>query len=246
MITDFPTIVIFGHGRSGTSTFRKIINCHESAFIIGEPFNKDFQKWASPNTPHFLDMVAKQGIGYTFKVLKKHCRGIKHLKQQLNYPQNKWIITNPNHRIILMWRRNLLQTAVSIELAKFSGIWAIQDTKNLKSAYVNMPPIDLDMLRHHIKRVGREMNKYKALIKSRPHIEVVYEDFYLQMNLEKQLELLNKTFEFIGLNPDEFNWAKIRSFLDKSSNKMNNDYKMIPNYNEIVKLGNKVTGFLTV
>jgi len=237
-----PFIVIFGHGRSGTSTFRKILCTHPDTTILGEPFNLEYHKW-SKSTADYNKCVMNEGIEATIRRMRQSADGMKHLKHQLPHETNRWLLSQRDHRVILMRRRNLLQTAVSIEVAKQSGVWAKDDTDNLAEAYANLPPLNIKDLKGHIERIGREMTGYCRFMEQYPHFEIVYEDFYLDMDQSAQLDVVIRAIEFVGLSPALCDWSRIKRLLDRS-NKINTDYRFIKNYDEVAALGCITTGQL--
>lgn len=242
-----PFTMIFGHGRSGTSTLRQIYNCNPNFNLLGEPFNPSFNDWL-PNLPKFSDMAARVGIQQTMATLRGYpCRGIKHLKHQLPAADNLWLLTQADHRVVFVWRRNLLQTAVSMVLGRLTNVWARDDNRDIAEAYRNLPPMDAAEVLNSIDRVGGQVQWYRQALRfwNIPHFEVVYEDFYLHHDEVKKISTIKDMFGFTGIDASGCDWARVRELL--RNNKLNDrTYHLIPNFQEIAGLGSATRGFLTV
>ena len=242
-----PFVTIFGHGRSGTSTLRQIYNCNQGFNLLGEPFNPSFNNW-SPNLPRFSELVTNIGVQQCVAAMRAvPCHGMKHLKHQLSAADNLWLLTQPDHRVVFVWRRNLLQTAVSISLAKATSIWARDDVADISAAYRRLPPLNTAEILDSMERIGGQVEWYRKSLKfwRVPHFELVYEDFYVHHDEAKKLDTLREMFRFTGTDASKCDWGRVKELL--ATNKLNDHtHHLIPNFQEVANLGSAARGFLTV
>lgn len=241
-----PFTLIFGHGRSGTSTLRQIFNCNPGFNMLGEPFNTHAKNWL-PTAPNYQEIVKRSGLHRAMAAIRETANGMKHLKYQLSPQANLWMLFQTDYRVVFMWRRNMLQTAVSVALGQITNIWARDDVRDVREAYRNIPPLDIAKLQETMARMGGQMRWYKEALRlwKIPHFEIVYEDFYLAMTEEERLAKLREMFAFTETDTSQCDWDKVVELL--RTNKLNaHTYHLIPNYEEIAALGSPEVGFLTV
>lgn len=234
-------IIIFGHARSGTSSFQGVVGSCPGVRLAGEPFNPGFKTW-SDDWPDLYRIYRKVGFRRAVELIGQEGKGFKHLFNQLPAADNLWLLNQPSNRVIFMWRRNLLHAAVSLELARITNVWAADDTDDKEKAHRGLPPLSAGTIADQIKELESGISLYKEFLSTRPHFPIVYEDFYGASDSVKR-DATKRALSFVGLNPNSCNWSKVSELLSVE-NKVTTDYSVIQNYDEIAALGTKDTGFL--
>lgn len=155
--------------------------------------------------------------------------------------------------IILLWRRNLLQRAISGQISSQMGVWVPsteEDWRRIREHHFQA--LDVALLREDIDSARAERQRTRELASGcgKPWIEVCYEDFFAaDLQLEARIEAVQKLFVFldVGRLTDETLLAKMELFFDPAVSGFQNAaaYGKIPNIAEVEReLGCSENGFV--
>lgn len=154
--------------------------------------------------------------------------GFKLFAKQLPKHDILNLITNPDYKIILLRRQNMLQAAISYEIAKMTGQWNLIDAKDFAIK------ANITRLKHFIKDNKESIRIFRKHLhkNNKKFLEIHYEQLYT-------LDTVNKIFKFLGV--------KEYKNYEFQNSKLNNAqrYHMISNAEEIEhKLGSPTNGYL--
>jgi len=228
-------IVIFSHSRSGSSSLFYLLNTHPGVNLLGEPFNPYREKWAPDKKNYVNDVKSATDLDLALADIYKEHNGFKTLTAQMPVSLNEHLLSSlgENDKIILLHRKNLLQTAVSISISEQTGEW--ENAKLIKERVQNgcLKPIDIEELKGFMRVASKVGTYYRDFLlgNQQSFYEVTYEDLYLSTK-ERRVELVDEIFNFLELPLPYFNLD-----LFFSKRKITNSfetYKHIPNLDEII------------
>ena len=246
-------IFVISEGRSGSTLlcqlldqYRNVINLNESLINVDMYFrdkNKKFDKFLktkdenSSNVIELHDKLLKDPINLINNissyyndtdtiVAKLHLTESRIFEEQnLN-----WILSQPNHKFILLERNNFLESYLSLRIAEQTKIWHYDDTTNIKFK------IDLLDFINELQHQKWRINNIKFKLKNH-NID------YLSLEYDKNLKNYNID-EFINLITPWFNANDIELQSDDSKekitvtkqNKNENIFDNISNADELINL----------
>lgn len=242
--------IVLSHPRSGTTYLTNYIlashsevHCYDELFflsdttknwlnLIGHNTMKDFpfnyyKKYISSNYS-----LKRYLINYTKKVQKftgKNIIGFKLFPAQLKKNEIEYLLVDQLIPIVLLKRKNIIQSAISYQIAKITGQWSYKNKDDLEKF-----SIDTFEIEKFIKfNFDRLLFFEKLLIKHDiPFYKCYYENLF-------QLESINRVFNFLDVPPI--------SEIPKGDKKLNTPdrYKKIINLKEIEnKFCNDEYGYL--
>jgi LPS sulfotransferase NodH len=216
--------MIFAQPRSGSSSLKEIISSQEIP-ILGEPFNVDV-------TQEYLQKIKKEKFQDILNEIKQKYLGLKHLFFQLEYKKN--IILLENYRTVFLYRENILEASLSVQMAIQTKKWAASDV-NYQSDYHKIKHININQVLETCKELHSFNKLYNEKIKK--NLIIKYEDLY-QNDEEKQMDMIKFIFDFLKIKIKDK--EKIKFFCDKK-NKLNKEKwsEIIENYNEILEAYDK-------
>ncbi len=269
---NFHRFIIITQGRTGGTTLQKILNIHPKINTIFEPFSPrknigiSFSRKYLNENHEIASLVPKPLVPeteyyhwvhqYPISVLKKvleeihqEFNGIKHLLYSLPYEMNQYLLRQPEYKLIVLTRQNLLQQAISFNISNQSGEWETNQKKVIESQYV---PINVQTLKDTIAQYQQEIKVYKVELQkmNRDFLEIHYEDiFNIDLSLEVKLEKVYQILNYLGFSwfEEEEQVNRVKDLLDPKKTKLNSHqtYLLIPNILEIEKeLGCEETGYL--
>jgi hypothetical protein len=243
-----PKFVLFAHPRSGSSTLLRVLQSHPRLRVAEEPFHEKYQEW-TPDEPKYVDLITDvASLEDQLAALFAKYDGIKVLDYQLPPEIYTHLLLMPELKVIFLRRRNLLQAAVSLFIAKQTDVWKVWDLKgDIASAYANLEPIALDELAEHLDYARELRECYGRVIARKPagaRLIVEYEDFYTD-DVARNRESARRVFDFLGLEMPASDG--LDSLLDPRTSKLNYTglYANLPNAREIdARFGSDETGWL--
>ena len=235
-------LLLFAHGRTGSTTLMHVLNQHPEINLMFEPFNKHTGEYNNSKPKDFEELKI------LLEEINNSNNGFKHICGQLSHEQEESLLMDSSYFVIYLYRKNLLQRAVSQKLSQQTNIWTASD-RNKKREPIKYDRIDIKELNNNIDWVRKERKKnINFFIKSeKPYVILDYDDIFSPyLRNQQKLNKINKILLKIGLEPIKIN-KYINKLLNPRISKIasSNYYKNIPNYQEIEdKLGNSVNGFL--
>jgi len=214
--------LILAHARSGSTTLAEIFESQNQT-VSFEPFNAHNHRGIN-----YLDHWGKEGFESAFDLILASYNGIKHLYSFTNFDQTKYMKSKCN--TIFLYRNNLLDAALSLELAFKTNVWMkaqknheyLKEKVNIKIEKIQGA---ISNLRTHLKNLDDTCYK------------ISYEDLY-GLN---GFDIIKEIFKFT--NCPIKNESLIHELLNKK-NKLNNRSwcEVIGNWDEIasINFGNTV------
>lgn len=209
--------IIFAHPRCGSTTLFNIIKWQQNNGH-NEPFNELLQ-----DENNYLRNLNEKGIEFTTKKIFHNVQFIKHLSGCIKPEENKYLLEN--YKIIFLYRKNLLDAAISKVVAEQTNIWHSIDV-NYESDYLKIKYIDPKLIDFQLQKIKKHMD-YASMVKN--VMFVAYEDiFQSKYNFFK----MEKIFNFLDLRL--YNHKSIQLFLSEK-NKLNKKKweEVLENYSDI-------------
>lgn len=243
--------VLFCEARTGSTTLMRIFNLHAEIRCLDEPFNYDYSPAYAgkiTNTESLYQVLAE--------IWQTH-NGIKHVADPSGWPfkesgLNHNLLLNPDHDMILLTRRNRLRRALSVEIARQTGVWQPwnEEDRN-RSGLFKYSPIPTARLRARLDADARFLEDVNADVRIRAGRSFVldYEDLFGDTH-NQTIVVVNKMLAFLGLdNFQSVSVYKILEMLDLRTSVTASDsqnlYRLIPNIDQIeAELGSAETGWL--
>jgi hypothetical protein len=246
-------VLIFALPRTGSTSLMRMLNCHPALHICNEPFNRDtksIEGLGPVDSADALDAALE-------RVWMEH-NGIKHVWQSSGWPfttgrLNRRLLLRSAGRVVSLTRRNLLQQAVSNELARqthFYNHW--QGAARERQAALSYRSLDERRLRHCLRTWPRATAKFRRkLLRSQLRTHLLdYEDLFgPDRDSASRRERLQRVFQFLGLSLEDgnVNRRRIDELLDSGRSKVNSaeTYLRVPGIEAIERqFGSDRTGWL--
>jgi hypothetical protein len=255
MMSDNERVILIAWPRSGSSSLWQIMRSHPQLQLMeDEPFNEYFASWAPGNLDYlariYLARIETESFDGVPHELFAEYNGIKILSYQLDEEQLTSLIGRRDVRLVYINRRNLLQTAVSDQVAKYAKLWNRWDLdagESLERRYDGLPSLDLDDLRTYIDDLVTHRAWVESLLDRRGDAGTVrlrYEDLYFATR-ESQHAQLADVWQLLDVAP--LDAPTLDYYLDPRTAKLAaaNTYGRLPNADEIdAALGADDTGWL--
>jgi LPS sulfotransferase NodH len=242
-------VVLAAHARSGSNTVVEVLDAVPSISMLNEPFNERFSEWA-PDGRTYRDRVHDVGsLDAVMDEIFAAYTGIKLLHYQLDLPLRTHLLLRPDVHVITLRRRNLLEAAVSQEIAMQTDYWKREvATGPIEDRYAGLRPVPLDSVRGTMTWFRSEAAAAAAILADRTDgrvLELVYEDLHLASR-DEQDRVLDGLWSFLGVDrPDS---PRLRQVLDPNEVQQAGaaTYGQLPNLREIDEaLGSDEVGRLT-
>jgi hypothetical protein len=237
------------HPRSGSNSLVDILDLHPDISMLNEPFNENFTTWALGNE-NYLERV--HGVSSLQTVLDEifaAYSGLKILTYQLPTELLRYVLLRPEHHVVTLRRRNLLEAAVSNLIALQTNLWKTGDASApLYTYYGDLQPLDVDEVRRIVVGTQALNARVDAVVARRRDgrvLHLAYEDLFLTLP-EHQASQLAELWSFLGVS--EIDDARVLGYLDPAVVQMasSDTYGQLPNAVEINdRLGSDETGYLT-
>ena len=190
-------LLVLSSGRSGSTLMRQYLNCHPGIRLYGELLEEEDSKSISRDADDLITYVTASlaslrglfrfwpFVSYTgFKVFNEQLVrtgiDISHLIRRLNNP-----------RVIVLYRRDLLETYVSLEIAFRSGCWYTGTKSNAIAVDVEWDEL--------VQFVDTERQRWKSSLNGlRDYKDVVFVTF--EELTKHRDETMNKIFQFLDLS----------------------------------------------
>ena len=181
-VRDDERVILFAHPRSGSSSLYQILQAHPALDILEEPFNEKFSSWA-PGNKDYLDVVTDvSSFDEQLAEIFERRNGVKVLDYQLADDLNFHLLRRGDCRVVFLRRKNVLQSAVSAEIAEQTQLWKMWDAaKPRREYYRNLAPISLDAVQRRVGALHRHMSVLEAVVDALPSgqaIKLTYEGLY--------------------------------------------------------------------
>jgi hypothetical protein len=253
---DRVPFVLFSPERTGSTTLVRLLNCHPAIRCIREPFNPQY---TGPVMQRCQELRKTTGLEAAVASLWQVCNGLKHVWHADGWPfaggpaLNRRLLVTGTAAIILLWRRNLLQRAISGQISMQMGVWVPgMEEERRRIREHQFQPLDIPRLRAEIaaERAERQHVGQLAVACGKPWIEVCYEDFLApNLPLEARREAVQRLFDFlqVGRLTHEAVLAQMDLLFDPSVTGFQNAaaYHKIPNIAQVEQeLGSPENGFV--
>lgn len=193
--------VLFCEARTGSTTLMRILNLHAEICCFDEPFNHDY----SP--AHAGRVTCTESLGQVIAEIWQTHNGIKHVADPSGWPfrearLNRNLLLNPGHDLILLTRRNRLRRAVSVEIARQTGVWQpwSEEDRN-KSLLFEYSPIPVARLRTRLDADERFLEEVNSDVRTRAGRSFMldYEDLFRDAH-DQTIVIVNKMIAFLGFD----------------------------------------------
>jgi hypothetical protein len=240
--------ILFAHARSGSTSLTRSLNLHPDVKVAEEPFAKKYSQWHRRER-NYIDLITDiPSLDQVLSEIFSRFDGMKTLDYQLPEETYTHMLLLPQYKVILLHRRNLLQTVVSGLIAEQTSVWHISHLNaGREEMYKHLSPLSMEEIQNRLNYQGYLQSYYSEIVHRKPEdsrMQLYYEDFYSE-DLAKTRNALNGVFTFIGVPASSGN--EFDCFLDPKTAKINDNkrYQLIPNADEInARFGNDNTGWL--
>ncbi|HJR81504.1 MAG TPA: hypothetical protein VJ821_15640 [Anaerolineales bacterium] len=241
-------IVLFAHPRSGSTSLHEILQRHPELNILEEPFNENFTRW-NPSNKNYRELIHDiPSFDRQLAEIFATYNGIKVLDYQLPDELAIHLLQRPDCKIIFLRRSNLLQSIVSVLIAKQTQLWKKWEMiKPLEDYYRELLPLDVHDVQRRVQALKQQLDFFESVLDALPEgkaIKLTYEGLYFT-HLSKRETQLAAVWDFLGVEPLEL--ERIQYYLLPETAKINSKatYALLPNALEIQhRCGNNVTGWL--
>ncbi len=241
-------VILFAHPRSGSTSLYEILQLHPELNILEEPFNENYTQWDNHNK-NYLELIHDiPSLDRQVTEIFITYNGIKMLDYQLPDHLTVHLLQHPDHKIVFLRRRNLLQAIVSVLIAKQTMLWKKWEmTRPLEEYYGNLQPLDIQDVQQRVTALKDHLEFLESIIDARPKeavIKLTYEDLYFS-ELSQQSQKIAETCGLLGIAPLES--EQYPYYLRPEFVKINSaaTYAFLPNAREIQEAcGNDTTGWL--
>ena len=170
--------LILAHARSGSTNLCNIFQS-QGISMICEPYN-------AHRGIEYLDYWGKNGFEESFDLILKEYEGVKHLYSFTTCDQTVYM--KSKCKTVFLYRRNLLDAAVSLELAFKTNVWlSSQKEDGYMSEKINL---DVNLVQSAVNHLYRHKKN-----ESSDCFIVAYEDIYM---VSDGFDLVRCIFDFIG------------------------------------------------
>lgn len=243
--------VLFCEARTGSTTLMRMFNLHAEIRCLDEPFNHDY-------SPAYAGRVTgTESLDQVLAEIWQTYNGIKHVADPSGWPfketrLNHRLLLNHDCDLILLTRRNRLRRAISVEIARQTGVWQPwnEDDRN-RSWFFKYSPIPTARLRARLDADARFLEDVNSAVRSRGGRSFVldYEDLFGDAH-DQTIVIVDKMMTFLGF--DTFQpviMPKILEIFDLhtsvTASDSQNIYRLIPNIDQVeAELGSAETGWL--
>jgi LPS sulfotransferase NodH len=195
--------VLLGHKRCGSTLLSASLSCHRNVFMFGEVFNESIeerqrayrvglknsqaarrQKITAQNYYREGDAAnfLKQSVYYKnywnpvavgFKMFYEHCRDDVGMRQAWSY-----LIAEKDIRVIHLFRLNLLETFLSLTLAKQTNEWARHKGAGRSSRPTRPEPVYLSPkdCEDYFRKLAAEQEEARRNFCGHQMLELTYEN----------------------------------------------------------------------
>lgn len=187
--------VVIAHPRSGSSFLcSKLLNKHDEIFCYSELFNTGnavtkfiTELGLNPNGRKDCEKFLSNFYELAYKKFKKEVIGFKLFEDQAQSFLPFKLISDSNYKIILLKRKNILQAAVSYEIA-------LHTNEFHKKTDFEPFKIKAENIDSFISKYIKDHNEFKRYADENKHeiIEIEYETMFC-------LETINKMYEYLGV-----------------------------------------------
>jgi LPS sulfotransferase NodH len=199
--------IILGYGRTGSTTFRKLLSQHPQVHAYGEVFRRGKRRPPpEANGRRFapgMDPVAflneevygspnefdKRCIG--FKLFHFHGRG-----DSKTYRLWPHLVESRDLRIIFLTRRNLFDSYVSLKRAKRSGQFGFSELGAPSEAHKASFKVELADCQRYLRTQSAAMARLQVLFGGHQTLQIEHETLF-----SAPQETLGQAFRFLGEEP---------------------------------------------
>jgi LPS sulfotransferase NodH len=181
--------VLLSGPRSGSNLLCDCLNQHESIRCFGEIFKTrpiNEKRWerlsaGGPALTKDLARLHQTDVVAFWKMILDKYRGDKPIVgAKLFYRHRKrdplWqYFASSRTPIIHLVREDLIDSYLSLKLAKASWVWKQEKGAEPRGEYSRQIPIDLRRFAAYCQKSGKNFNKVKALFQDNPYLKVTYE-----------------------------------------------------------------------
>jgi LPS sulfotransferase NodH len=194
------SFLIVAHQRSGSSSLARYLRLCTGARGVLEPFRSKYAK------THGFDISTPQKLtGFMDEYYVNHSFA-KHLYNALDTKRNYAVYQHPAvARILFLYRRDLVASLLSSEVAKAAGHWREINPATVRRIRLESGKFakDLCALRNMIEKNFRMVARSARICGSRV-LTVAYEDLY-SADKRAQRAIVRSILDFIGFDPQVWN-----------------------------------------
>ncbi len=246
--------LVFSLPRCGSTTLRRLLNCHPRSRCLEEPFNP-----FNYGGKYLQSVTDRAELDETLQDIWRTHNGIKHTWDLDGWPftgnraLNTRLLLNPNHKVLYLRRRNILRRLVSFHISDQARVWGLfndHDKRRVEDS--SFGPMNIEATRWRLDAEVRLISYYRHLMvdSGSTFMDLWYEDLYNPAaTVQCRLDMLNQLFIFLGETPLAAGSAAARlaELFDARANKLNSEstYRRIPGIAEVERqCGSDTTGWL--
>jgi LPS sulfotransferase NodH len=208
--------IILTHGRAGSTFLQQLLDSHPSITCYEEIFNVSngnhesfyyFCKLHYPKLSYFflrgkisksslnfpLAFLVQQYLKHVYGAAQKNKVGFKLIYDQMLYyrPLISWITEN-SIPVIHLHRNNYLKAAMSLIIARDTGVYVTSSGSLKKSQKITVSPTRLF---HGVNNLWKDKLQCDLLMRNNPSLTVNYEDLF-----DKQALIIQQIVDFLGIS----------------------------------------------
>jgi LPS sulfotransferase NodH len=195
--------VLLGHKRCGSTLLSISLSCHTNVFMFGEVFNESIEErqrayciglrnckaarrqnitaqnyYREGDAANFLKRWVyfrnyMDPVAVGFKMFYEHCRDDVEMRQAWSY-----LIAEKDIRVIHLYRRNLLETYLSLTLAMQTNKWARHKGAGGSSRLTSLEPVYLSPkdCEDYFRKLAAEQEETRRNFCGHQMLEISYEN----------------------------------------------------------------------
>ncbi len=243
--------LIFALARTGSTTLRRLLECHPAVSCVHEPFNPGRRRPPEPVTDGGR-------LHHELRQLRKRTSGIKHVWDPKGWPfpdgspLNRELLTRPRQRIVFLNRQNVLRRLVSLQMSRQAKAWGIDDADRTAMREFPFAALDTAALGYFLARERDAIAHHRrAIVESgNPFLDLWYEDVLAPaIPIDRREAMLGTILEFLGLDPvlPAKRRDRVRLLLQPQDGPLNSaaTYRRIPGIDDVeARFGSDSTGYL--
>ena len=230
--------IILAIARSGSTSLARVLDESKDVKMAIEPFNPDYTTWY-PDEPNYSAQVKdEESLDRVADELFTRFTAIKTLNYQLDTELYEHLMLRSSLKIILLYRKNVVESVLSAEIGKQTNAWHKNELNDAAiNAYSQLKPVDLSSIQKHIDFISSqhsELLDFLHVNKANEFIELNYEGLYSE-DSDKNVQTITRICEFLDVSVP--NTKHIDKYMKVSGSKVNSrkQLEMIPNFGEISK-----------
>jgi LPS sulfotransferase NodH len=237
--------ILLGHHRCGSTLLAGSLHYHQNVNMFGEIFNDNLQErrkayskgiihcreegplsvtehdyYESGDAAEFLERSIffkryAEPVAVGFKLFYNTCRDEPDMMKAWRY-----LVADKDLRVIHLYRRNLLESLLSLSIALITGQWHLPEGREPERHPAGAEPIDLpiEYCEEYFKEIDELRQTTREEFRDHQILEITYEEDLSRSYQETYARVCN----FIGVPREEAEVTLLKQAMRKPAEQINN------------------------